>query len=168
MKKLLSLFLIILITVAAAVILISALKKDSPIVIVKNNYSQKPLEIKLNKTNDTECAMLIKTQVNAAEVALKDGRTWFFDDPGCMVLWLKDKPFKDSAKLWIYTVDTHKWVDARKAKYLTTYHSAMHYGFAAVEKEQNQTVIDFDEMVLRMYRNETMANPKFRKKLLGK
>ncbi len=166
MKKVLSAILSVIVLTVVALLLISQLKKDAPIVIAKGNLKQKPLPIKLNKTNDTECAMLIKTQVNAAEVALKDGRTWFFDDPGCMVKWIKDKPFKDSAKLWIYTVDTHRWVDAKKAKYLTTYHSAMHYGFGAVEKEKNGT-IDFNEMVLRMYRNETMANPKFRKKLLG-
>ncbi len=167
MKKVLSILLTVAILVVIAILLISQFKKDAPIVVAKGNYKQEPLPIKLNKTNDTVCAMLIKTQINAAEVALKDGRTWFFDDPGCMVKWLKDKPFKDSAKLWVYTVDTHKWVDARKAKYLTTYHSAMHYGFGAVEKDKNGT-IDFNEMVLRMYRNETLANPKFRKKLLGK
>ncbi len=166
MKKVLSILLTIAILVTVAILVISQLKKDSPIVIAKGNYKQLPLKIKLNKTNDTECAMLITTQNNAAEVALKDGRTWFFDDPGCMVKWLKDKPFKKSAKLWIYTIDSHQWVNAKKAKYITTYHSAMHYGFAAV-KDGNNT-IDFKEMVLRMYRNETMANPKFRKKLLGR
>jgi len=166
MKKVLSILLTITLLVVVAVIAISALKKDTPITISKGNRAQKPLPIKLNKTNDTECAMLIKTEKNAAEVALKDGRTWFFDDPGCMVKWLKDKPFKDSAKLWVHTVDSNKWIDAKEAKYKVTYHSAMHYGFGSLELGDSKS-IDFKEMTLRMYRNETLANPKFRKKLLG-
>ena len=166
MKKVLSILLTITLLVVVAVIAISALKKDTPITISKGNRAQKPLPIKLNKTNDTECAMLIKTEKNAAEVALKDGRTWFFDDPGCMVKWLKDKPFKDSAKLWVHTVDSNKWIDAKEAKYKVTYHSAMHYGFGSQERGDSKS-IDFKEMTLRMYRNETLANPKFRKKLLG-
>jgi len=117
MKKILTILLTVALLVVGAVIFISIYKKDAPIVIAKGNYAQKPLPIKLNKTNDTECAMLIKTERNAAEVALKDGRTWFFDDPGCMVKWLKDKPFKESAKLWVHTLDTNRWIDAREAKY---------------------------------------------------
>jgi len=149
MKKLLSIILSISILIVVVILIVSQLKKDAPVVIAKGNFK------------------LIKTQNNAAEVALKDGRTWFFDDPGCMVKWLKDKHFKDSAKLWIYTVDTHKWVDAKKAKYITTYHSAMHYGFGAVDKEQNNT-ITFEQMRLRVLRGETMANPKYRKLQMGK
>ena len=166
MKKILSILLTIILFVVVAIIAISYMKKDAPIVIAKGNMAQKPLPIKLNKTNDTECAMLIKTDKNSAEVALKDGRTWFFDDPGCMVKWLKDKPFKDSAKLWVHTIDTNRWIDAKSAKYTTTYHSAMHYGFGSLEKGDKKS-IDFKEMTLRMYRNETLANPKFRKKILG-
>jgi hypothetical protein len=111
--------------------------------------------------------MLIKSYRNAAEVVAPDGRTWFFDDPGCMVLWLKDKPFKDKAKLWVHTIDTKRWIDAKEAKYGITDHTEMHYGFGAREKEGNNT-IDFNEMTLRMYRGQNLTNPKIRKKLLGK
>jgi len=167
MKKILATLLGIILAVVVAILIFSQLKKDAPIVIVKGNTKGLPLPIKLNKTNDTECAMLIKTQKNAAEVVAPDGRTWFFDDPGCMVKWLKDKPFKKSAKLWVYTIDTDRWIDARKAHYGVKDHTAMHYGFGAREKDTNGT-ISFKEMELRMYRGETLANPKYRKKLLGK
>jgi len=166
MKKLIPLTLTILLIAIIATIFISIAKKEAPIAVVKGNTEFKPLPIKLNKTNDTQCAMLIKSERNAAEVIAPDGRTWFFDDPGCMVLWLKDKPFKDKAKLWVHTIDTKKWIDAKKAKYGVTDHTEMHYGFGAREKETN-TTIDFNEMVLRMYRGENLTNPKIRKKLLG-
>ena len=168
MKKVLTFLVVILLLGVVGVIVVSLAKKDAPIVVVKGNFEHKPLPIKLNKTNDTQCAMLIKTQKNAAEVVAPDGRTWFFDDPGCMVLWLKDKPFKDKATLWVHTIDTNRWVDAKKAKYrIDFFHSAMHYGFGAVEKETNKS-IDFEQMRLRMLRGETLANPKWRKKILGK
>jgi len=167
MKKLLSVILTLLILATIAVIFISMAKKDAPIVIEKGNFAHKPLPIKLNKTNDTQCAMLIKSERNAAEVVAPDGRTWFFDDPGCMVLWLKDKPFKEKATLFVHTLDTKEWIDAKKAYYGVKDHTQMHYGFGARAKKSNET-IDFNEMVLRMYRGETLANPKIRKRLLGK
>jgi len=166
MKKILTILLTLALLIVGAVIIVSVYKKDAPIVVVKGNTQKRPLPIKLNKTNDTECAMLIKTERNAAEVVAPDGRTWFFDDPGCMVKWLKDKPFKDSATLWVHTLDTKRWIDAKKAKFGVKGHTAMHYGFGAREKETNET-ISFKEMMLRMYRGETLANPKYRKKLLG-
>jgi hypothetical protein len=57
-------------------------------------------------------------------------------------------------------------MNAREAKYGVKDHTAMHYGFGAREKETNET-ISFKEMMLRIYRGETLANPKYRKKLLG-
>ena len=165
MKKILTYILIVLIIVAVAIVVLGQ-SKDKPIVIVKGNLAHKPLPIKLNKTNDTECAMLIKTEENAAEVVAPNGDTWFFDDPGCMVKWLQDKKWKDKATLWVHTIDTKRWIKAQNAKFTTTYHSAMHYGFGAKEKGGNNT-ISFEQMVERMKRGETLANPKYRKKILG-
>ena len=43
----------------------------------------------------------------------------------------------------------------------------MNYGFGAYEHKQNG-YIDFDTVKIKMDNQETMANPKIRKKLLGK
>jgi len=149
-----------------AVIFISIAEKEQPVTIVKGNTALKPLPIKLNATNDTECKMLIKTERNAAEVIAPDGRTWFFDDPGCMVLWLERKSWKDRAVLWVHTLDTERWVDARKAWYGVKDHTEMHYGFGARENRCGEC-IGYDEMRLRMLRGENLTDPKIRKKLLG-
>ncbi len=166
MKRVLPILVSVVMVAIIAGIFISMAKKDAPVTIVPGNTAAKPLPIKLNHTNDTQCAMLIKSEENAAEVVAPDGRTWFFDDPGCMVLWLKDKPFKDKATLWVHTIDTKEWLDARKAVYGVTDHSEMHYGFGARAKPTKET-IGFDEMTLRMYRGENLTDPKIRKKLLG-
>ena len=165
MKKIFSYLLVILIIVAVAIVVLGQ-SKDKPIVIEKGNLAHKPLPIKLNKTNDTECAMLIKTEQNAAEAISPDGKTWFFDDPGCMVKWLQKRDWKDKATLWVHTIDTNKWIKAQDAHFSTTYHSAMHYGFGAKERDGNGT-IGFKQMSDRMLRGETLANPKYRKKILG-
>jgi len=165
-KKVLPILVSLVMVAIIAGIFVSMAKNDGPITIVTGNTAMKPLPIEIGKTNDTQCAMLLKSEENAAEVVAPDGRTWFFDDPGCMVLWLKDKPFKDQAKLWVHTIDTKAWIDGRKAYYGVTDHSEMHYGFGARAKANKET-IGFEEMTLRMYRGENLTDPKIRKKLLG-
>jgi len=166
MKKILPLLVTLVFMVIVAMIVISMAKENQPVTIVKGNIEMKPLDIKLNATNDTHCKMIIKSLDNSAEVVSPDGRTWFFDDVGCMVLWLEGKSFKDDAKLWVHTVDSKKWIDAKKAFYGVTDHTAMHYGFGARESSSEKS-IDFDEMRLRMLRGENLTDPKIRKKLLG-
>ncbi|NKQ40831.1 MAG: hypothetical protein HF962_04595 [Sulfurovum sp.] len=166
MKRVLPILVSLVMIAIVVGILVSMAKDSATITVVKGNHDMKPLPIKLGQTNDPQCAMLIHTEENAAQVVAPDGRTWFFDDPGCMVLWLKQKSFKDKAKLWVYTIDTKRWTDARRAKYGVRDITVMHYGFGAREDETNET-ISFDEMLLRMYRGENLSNPKIRKKLLG-
>lgn len=166
MKKLFPLLIILVILSIVAVVFISMAKNDQPIAIIKGNMKMEALPFKVNFTNDPYCKMLITTQRNALQVVSPDGNTWFFDDPGCMILWIEDKTFKESAKIWIYTIDTQKWIDAKTAWYGTKDDTAMGYGFAGRE-EQTEDTIDFKEMQLRMLRGENLANPKIRKKLLG-
>ena len=166
MKKLLPLLSIALLIAVIAIVFVSMAKKDAPVTIVKGNTVFKPLPIKINHTNDTQCAMLIKSERNAAEVIAPDGRTWFFDDPGCMILWLQEREWADKAVLWVHTLDTNRWIDARKAWYGVSDATEMHYGFGAHEKRCKEC-IDFEQMRLRMLRGENLTNPKIRKKLLG-
>lgn len=167
MKKLLPLIIIFLILGITAVIFVSMAKNDQPVTIVKGNTELKALPLKVNFTNDSYCKMLIIDQRNSTQVVSPDGNTWFFDDPACMVLWLQDKSFKETAKLWIHSIDTKKWIDARKAWYGRADKTAMHYGFGAREHQTEET-IDFTTMSLHVLRGEHLGNPKIRKMLLGK
>jgi len=167
MKKLIPLLIILLVMGIIAVIFISMAKDDQPITVLKNNTQKKALPLKVNFTNDAYCKMLITTERNSMQVISPDGKTWFFDDPGCMVLWLENKAFKEDAKIWVHTIDTNRWIDAKKAWYGLIDQTQMHYGFGARENKMEGT-IDFHEMQLRMLRGEHLGNPKIRKKLLGK
>ena len=166
MKKVLPLLVTLVFMAIIAMIVISMAQEEQPVTIVKGNMEMKALPIKLNFTNDTQCKMLINSEKNVAEVVAPDGRTWFFDDPGCMVLWLEGKSFKNEAKLWVHSIDTQKWVNAKEAHYGITDHTAMHYGFGARENGTDKT-IDYPEMRLRMLRGENLTDPKIRKKLIG-
>lgn len=167
MKKLLPLVIIFVILGITAVIFVSMSKDDQPVTIVKGNMEMKALPLKVNFTNDPYCKMLIIEQRNSTQVISPDGNTWFFDDPACMVLWLQDKAFKDTAKLWIHSIDTKQWIDVRKAWYGRTDRTAMHYGFGARE-HKTEDAIDFEAMSLHVLRGEHLGNPKIRKMLLGK
>jgi copper chaperone NosL len=166
MKKLIPPLIILLILGIIGIVFISLAKNEQPVTVVKNNMEKKPLPLKVNFTNDSYCKMLIYTQRNSSQVVSPKGNTWFFDDPACMVLWLEDKTFKEEAILWIFSIDTKKWIDARKAWYGRADETAMHYGFGAREHKVEGT-IDYKTMALYVLRGEHLGNPKIKKMLLG-
>lgn len=166
LKKLLPLVIILMILSIIAVVFVSMAKNDQPVAIVKGNMEMKALPLKVNFTNDSYCKMLITTERNSMQVVSPDGNTWFFDDPGCMILWLQEQSFKDDAKIWVHSIDSNKWIDAKTAWYGIKDHTEMGYGFGARE-QKTEGSINFKEMQLRMLRGENLANPKIRKKLLG-
>ena len=95
----------------------------------------------------------------------KNGKTWVFDDVGCMILWLKDKRL-DHAKLWVWAKDKKSWIDATKAWYSIDESTPMKHGFGAYEMKKDGD-IDFNQMRNRVLRGEDLTNPIIRKKVLG-
>ena len=101
-----------------------------------------------------------------AEAITPDYKTHFFDDVGCMILWAEEKAFSSDTIYWIYSQDSKRWIDAKKAYYSINDKTPMEYGFAGYEKNK-LGFIDYETMRLRMLRGETMLDPKIRKKILG-
>jgi hypothetical protein len=90
-----------------------------------------------------------------------------FDDIGCMVLWAKKNNvdlLKVSSK--VFASDTQRFIDSKNAFYTFDEKTPMNYGFNAYEHKKDNS-IDFNEVILRVLRGETMVNPKIRKKILG-
>ncbi len=166
MKKLLPVLTVILLICVVVILFVSLSKKQNMITIQKGNFQKQPLPIKTGHVNDTQCKMIITDTTHACEVIAPNGNTWFFDDPGCMILWLKDKTFNDKAVMWVKTVDTKKWIAAKKAWYNQTDKTPMHYGFGAREIYK-KGYINYEQMRLKMLRGENLTNPRIRKKLLG-
>jgi hypothetical protein len=163
LKKILTLIIIVAII---AILFLSLAKKENMVATIEGNLDKKALKIIPNHYHDTECAMTITTQNHACQAISPSGKTWFFDDIGCLINWIEDKDFKDEAVLWTHTQDTGNWIDAKKAWYVRTDPTPMHYGFSAREHKKEE-MIDFETMRLMMLRGETMADPRIRKKLLG-
>ncbi|HIP31047.1 MAG TPA: hypothetical protein EYG83_09615 [Sulfurospirillum arcachonense] len=133
-----------------------------------NNHEEVALEFKPNKVQCPQCNMFLVEKKYTAQAITMDNKTHFFDDPGCLVLWIEEK-YKGSDKdivKWVYTLDTKHWIDAQKAFYSFNDRTPMNYGFGAYEKRVDSH-ISYDEMRLRMLRGENMRNPKIRKKILG-
>lgn len=167
MKKILPFFTIIVIIAIIVIIFLSMSNSKQMVVLKEGNTTQTPLDIVLGKYQDSDCGMIIDNLDYVSQVVAPDGKTWFFHDHGGMAHWLKDKAFKDEAKIWVRTIDTKKYIDGRTAWYSQTDITPMRYGFGAYENKQDG-FITFEEMSLKMLRGETMANPVYKKELLGK
>jgi copper chaperone NosL len=167
MKKILPIITFIIIIAIIVIIFLSMSNSKQMVVLKEGNIAQTPLEIILGKYQDSDCGMIIDSLEYASQVIAPEGKTWFFHDHGGMANWLKDKSFKDSAKVWVMSKDSKKYIDARIAWYSKTDDTPMKYGFGAYEVKQDG-FITFDEMSLKVLRNETLRNPYIRKELLGK
>ncbi len=166
MKKILPILTIIILITIIATIFISMSKQKKMIVIHEENHIYKPVDIKLNHYQDAQCGMTITKLEDSVQAISLDGKTWFFDDVGCFALWYKNIDFKNDVKVLVYSKDTKKYIDGKKAWYDKTSNTTMAYGFGAYEKKKDD-MISFEEMILKMYRGENLTNPLIRKKLLG-
>lgn len=166
MKKLAPILTIIMIMAIVIIIFFSLSQQEQMITVYKDNQNQKPLKLNLHHLQDPQCAMIVEKNDFSAQLAAKSGKTWVFDDVGCMILWQADKEFSEAPKLWVYTMDSHKWLDATSAYYSTCEHTPMNHGFGAHESPAD-TLIDYKEMQQRVLHGEDMTNPLIRKKLLG-
>ncbi len=160
MKKILKPLLIVALFIAAiSATVLSLAQKPHPKVVLTGNDSYEAIDIFPHAYQCARCKMEIVKTDFAAEAVMKDGKTLFFDDVGCLALWL---PEYEPVKLWVYAKDKKGWIDAKSAFYSIGNDTPMHYGFVAVSKECDRCVT-FEKMVEMMQKGEHMANPKFAK-----
>ncbi len=167
MKKFLPIITIIVLILIIIGIFLSMSNQKQMVVIHEGNHEHKPVDITLNHFQDTQCGMTITSNKHSAQAIAPDGRTWFFDDPGCLALWYKNIEFQKDAILWVFSNDTNEYIDGKKAWYDKISSTPMEYGFGAY-KNKKEGMITFDEMIIKMYRGENLTNPLIRNKLLGK
>lgn len=161
-------FLVVIIIVAIIVAIFLSLASSKHMIVIKEgNLKQLPLPIELHMYQDSDCGMVIDELSYASQVVSKDGKTWFFHDHGGFVHWLEDKPFKETAKIWVMSRDTHSWIDGRSAYYSLNEITPMGFGFGAY-KSKGEGRVPFEEMRLKVLRGETLKNPLIKKQILGK
>ncbi len=166
MRKIVSFLVISVIVLIIASVFLLLGQKQNMIVVKDGNYKKLPLEIELGKYQDSDCGMVIEGLKYSSQVISPSGRTYFFHDHGGFVKWLEDKDFKDDAVVWVMAIDTRKWIKAKEAYYSLNDNTPMGYGFGAYANDDD-SLVDYETMRLRMLRGETLNNPKIRKQLLG-
>jgi len=167
MKKfLVSLVSIIVGGAVVMLLFISLANQKGPKFIQRGNTEHKPLTIKAKEYQCSECNMVVEDLDYLAEVVREDGVTYFFDDIGCVVVWLETHS-SPKQTLLTKTIDTHAWIDATKAWYTRVANSPMGYGFAAYEKRADG-LIPYDEMRILMLQGKNLHDPFVKKSLLEK
>lgn len=160
-------FLVILFLIAAIVVtVLSRAREQQTVTVHEGNTQMRPIEMKLGRFQDTQCGMTIVRPDDSAQVVSPKGKTRFFDDVGCMVLWIENRPFQEDAVIWVYARDVHGWIDGRKAWYSLSDDTPMRYGFSPY-KEKKEGLVDFEMVKSRMLKGENMKNPRIRRALLG-
>jgi copper chaperone NosL len=164
MKKAGPLIAGIILLAVVGVLLTSLNSAEKYTTVVSGNSERVVMPVEFGKYQDTQCNMLIEKVRDSAQAVSPDGKTWFFDDVGCLALWLEEQKKKDDWVLWVYSRDSKDWIDGRTAWYSRADYTPMHYGFAAY-LEQQDGFIDFAAMSLKMLRGENLTDPYVRKEL---
>jgi hypothetical protein len=165
MKKFLVNVVLFALVGAMIVVLLLALgSEEGTKYVYKGNSSHKPLKIKPKEYQCSECDMNIDQLNYLVELITTDGETFFFDDIGCLVLWLENH-HPDIDRIFTKTIDTHQWIEVEKVWYTRKAASPMGYGFAAVEK-RGEDAISYAKMRELMLQGQTLHDPFVKKQLL--
>lgn len=165
LKKLIPYLTIFVIILIIVILFVSMSTSQNMTVVYTGNTAKKPIDIVLNKFQDSDCGMVIDTIEYASQVVSPSGNTYFFHDHGGMVNWISTKDFQDEATIWVMSKDTKRYIDGRTAWYSRTDETPMFYGFGAYEDKQ-KGFIAYKTMFLHMVRGEHMGNPQIKKMLL--
>jgi len=142
----------------------SASSKEGVKQFYAGNSDHKAIDIKSAEYSCSKCKMDVKNLDYAVQVVMQNGDTYFFDDIGCMILWLKEHQ-GDVAKRYVKTLDTKRWIEVEKAHYSRIAPSPMGYGFGAVEASK-EGLVSYEKMQALMLKGETLRDPAVKKKLL--
>lgn len=157
MKKILPILMVIGLVGLIVVTFLSMSKEKKMLVVKEDNTSLNPVSITANHTQGAQCGMTLQNEKDSAQVIIKSGKTWFFDDVGCLSLWIANKDFKNSAKIFVFSNDTNKFIDAKKAWYSTNDITPMRYGFGAYSKKKDG-FITYADVLAKMSKGENARN----------
>jgi copper chaperone NosL len=107
-----------------------------------------PVEVRWDKETCARCAMAVSDRNYSAQVrggpAEKNTKVYKFDDLGCAVIWLDKQAWKADARteIWVTDYRNGKWIDARKAAYVSGKVTPMGYGLGA-QADPLEGALDF-------------------------
>ena len=97
-----------------------------------------PREVNWERDGCERCGMVLSDRRNSAQIRYhppggQRSKVAVFDDFGCAVLWLQDKPWKDDpeTEFWVTDQRSGEWINAHQATYLPGQKTPMEYGLGA-------------------------------------
>ncbi|OQX30569.1 MAG: hypothetical protein B0D96_10520 [Candidatus Sedimenticola endophacoides] len=121
------------------------------------------VEPRWDRTTCERCRMSVSDPRHTAQVRqpLAGGRSRvvMFDDIGCALLWLDDKLWRDDPRTEIWVTDHRdgRWIDARRASYVTGNNTPMAYGLGA-QDEAVDGALDFTQARRHIFETEIRFN----------
>lgn len=91
-----------------------------------------PVAVVWDKAACAHCSMHVGEPGFAAQLTGKDGRTLFFDDPGCL-LQFQDQQRPDVHAIWFRHADQDRWLPAAAVAFAVVARSPMGFGLQAVD-----------------------------------
>lgn len=122
-----------------------------------------PIEVKWDRQTCVRCSMVLSDRFHSAQVRVKEqgkrSKVHLFDDIGCAVIWLEDKPWRDDAdtEIWVTDHRNGNWIDARRAYYLPDQVTPMEYGLGA-QADAAEGAFSFDQARSRIFELEARFN----------
>jgi len=109
--------------------------------------SSGPVEIKWDRDGCTRCGMAISDKLYAAQIRdPQSKKVYKFDDFGCAVFWSEHQPWSSDPRTEFWVADSRdgRWLEARKAYFVSGKRTPMAYGFGAMA-EKAEGSVTFDE-----------------------
>lgn len=92
-----------------------------------------PVPVAWDATRCTRCRMLLSEPGFAGQLHTKEGRVFFFDDPGCLLLYVSEQ-HPDVHAIWLHHHRDDRWISREQVVFGEVGASPMGYGLAAFER----------------------------------
>lgn len=117
----------VLLALGAAVLLAGGCRQGKP----------QPVEIVLSEDACSECRMAVSDRKFAAELVTTAGHVDYFDDIGCLIIFLRKNPPPSGSAAYVVDFYTGSWLEQTQAYFLhaKTLPTPMSYGLAAFVSE---------------------------------
>ena len=122
-----------------------------------------PAETRWDRDACERCRMVLSDRFHSAQIRFidekKKSRVRKFDDIGCAIIWLEDKPWRDAegTEIWVNDHRNGNWIDAQTAFYITGHNTPMEYGLGA-QTESSGESMNFSAAKKYVFEKENRTN----------
>ena len=83
-----------------------------------SNEAAEPFEIDPETDTCANCNMSVADNKHATEIILTNGKTFVFDDIGCMFNWTDENEDKEIEKSFVRDYDTDEWIEVEDSYFV--------------------------------------------------